>query len=156
MCTLAVFPGKTKTLIDLYCLSGSPFWCLLDIVPIKNEKGNVVLFLASHKDITKRKISGEISEQDVGMQIHFFQFTQKFVRAVFKSLCILGYSVYTGKWEIGGGKMRKMREERVGGRIPKEMETRRTGKSCATVYNILQQKKHKDAITTMKGVGTGS
>lgn len=54
-------------------LSGSPFWCLLDIVPIKNEKGNVVLFLASHKDITKRKISGEFSEQDVGMQIfsHF-------------------------------------------------------------------------------------
>ena len=61
----------TKWLI--YCafnlLSGSPFWCLLDIVPIKNEKGNVVLFLASHKDITKRKISGEFSEQDAGMQI---------------------------------------------------------------------------------------
>ena len=31
---------------------GRPFWCLLDIVPIKNEKGEVVLFLASHKDIT--------------------------------------------------------------------------------------------------------
>ncbi|PFX25552.1 Potassium voltage-gated channel subfamily H member 2 [Stylophora pistillata] len=44
---------------------GSPFWCLLDIVPIKNEKGNVVLFLASHKDITKRKISGEVPQQDV-------------------------------------------------------------------------------------------
>lgn len=38
-------------------------------MPIKNEKGNVVLFLASHKDVTKRKISGEFSEQDVGMQI---------------------------------------------------------------------------------------
>lgn len=50
-------------------LIGSPFWCLLDIVPIKNEKGNVVLFLASHKDITKRKISGEIPEQDVGMKV---------------------------------------------------------------------------------------
>lgn len=49
-------------------LSGSPFWCLLDIVPIKNEKGNVVLFLASHKDITKRKISGEVPQQDVGMK----------------------------------------------------------------------------------------
>ena len=32
-----------------------PFCCLLDIVPIKNEKGEVVLFLASHKDITKEK-----------------------------------------------------------------------------------------------------
>ena len=26
-----------------------------------------MLFLASHKDVTKRKISGEVSEQDVGM-----------------------------------------------------------------------------------------
>lgn len=34
---------------------GSPFNCLLDIVPIKNEKGDVVLFLASHKDITHTK-----------------------------------------------------------------------------------------------------
>ncbi|RXM36573.1 Potassium voltage-gated channel subfamily H member 8 [Acipenser ruthenus] len=31
------------------------FWCLLDIVPIKNEKSEVVLFLASHKDITDTK-----------------------------------------------------------------------------------------------------
>ena len=28
------------------------FWCLLDIVPIKNEKGEMVLFLFSFKDIT--------------------------------------------------------------------------------------------------------
>lgn len=33
--------------------SGTTFRCLLDIVPIKNEKGEVVLILASHKDITK-------------------------------------------------------------------------------------------------------
>lgn len=32
--------------------SGTSFWCLLDIVPIKNEKGEVVLFLFSFKDIT--------------------------------------------------------------------------------------------------------
>ena len=38
------------------CCSGSPFWCLLDIVPIKNEKHEVVLFLASHKDITRTKM----------------------------------------------------------------------------------------------------
>lgn len=31
------------------------FWCLLDIVPIKNEKGDVVLFLASFKDLTDTK-----------------------------------------------------------------------------------------------------
>jgi hypothetical protein len=32
-------------------LAGAPFTCLLDIVPIKNEKREVVLFLASHKEI---------------------------------------------------------------------------------------------------------
>ncbi|XP_054847427.1 potassium voltage-gated channel subfamily H member 8 [Eublepharis macularius] len=36
--------------------NGSSFWCLLDIVPIKNEKGDVVLFLASFKDITDTKV----------------------------------------------------------------------------------------------------
>ena len=36
-------------------LSAVLFWCLLDIVPIKNEKGDVVLFLASFKDITDTK-----------------------------------------------------------------------------------------------------
>lgn len=43
---------------------GSPFWCLLDIVPIKNEKREVVLFLASHKDITNTKMAEmSISEE---------------------------------------------------------------------------------------------
>lgn len=32
--------------------SGNSFTCLLDIVPIKNEKSQVVLFLVSHKDVT--------------------------------------------------------------------------------------------------------
>ena len=47
----------TRKIVNLLIsvLTGSPFWCLLDIVPIKNEKGEVVLFLASHKDITKEK-----------------------------------------------------------------------------------------------------
>ncbi|XP_063789127.1 potassium voltage-gated channel subfamily H member 8-like isoform X3 [Pseudophryne corroboree] len=44
-----------KTEIILYRKSGGSFWCLLDIVPIKNEKGEVVLFLASHKDISYSK-----------------------------------------------------------------------------------------------------
>jgi hypothetical protein len=39
------------------CVAGTPFWCLLDIVPIKNEKREVVLFLASHKDITHTKMA---------------------------------------------------------------------------------------------------
>ncbi|XP_030649815.1 potassium voltage-gated channel subfamily H member 4a [Chanos chanos] len=38
--------------VRYYRKNGSPFWCLLDIVPIKNEKGEVVLFLFSFKDIT--------------------------------------------------------------------------------------------------------
>uniref|UniRef100_A0A3Q2Q679 Voltage-gated delayed rectifier potassium channel KCNH4 n=1 Tax=Fundulus heteroclitus TaxID=8078 RepID=A0A3Q2Q679_FUNHE len=44
-----------KTEIVLYKKSGKAFWCLLDIVPIKNEKSEVVLFLVSHKDITENK-----------------------------------------------------------------------------------------------------
>ncbi|KAI8496616.1 Potassium voltage-gated channel sub H member 4 [Branchiostoma belcheri] len=46
-----------KTEVMFYKKNGTPFWCLLDIVPIKNEKGEVVLFLASHKDITRTKLS---------------------------------------------------------------------------------------------------
>ncbi|KAI5697870.1 hypothetical protein M8J75_016628 [Diaphorina citri] len=38
-------------------MKGTPFWCLLDIVPIKNEKREVVLYLASHKDVTNTKMA---------------------------------------------------------------------------------------------------
>nr|XP_019959429.1 PREDICTED: potassium voltage-gated channel subfamily H member 3-like [Paralichthys olivaceus] len=53
-----------KTEIVLYKKSGSKFWCLLDIVPIKNEKSEVVLFLVSHKDITENKDQ----DQDHGIE----------------------------------------------------------------------------------------
>ncbi|XP_077997562.1 voltage-gated delayed rectifier potassium channel KCNH8-like [Glandiceps talaboti] len=54
--TELIFQKKSKT----------PFWCLLDIVPIKNEKGEVVLFLASFKDITKSKVTSmEEDKSDV-------------------------------------------------------------------------------------------
>ncbi|XP_028816869.1 potassium voltage-gated channel subfamily H member 4-like isoform X3 [Denticeps clupeoides] len=38
--------------VQFYKKNGTAFWCLLDIVPIKNEKGEMVLFLFSFKDIT--------------------------------------------------------------------------------------------------------
>lgn len=44
--------------------AGSPFWCLLDIVPIKNEKREVVLFLASFKDITNTKMAAMNTNED--------------------------------------------------------------------------------------------
>ncbi|XP_045072184.1 potassium voltage-gated channel subfamily H member 8-like, partial [Coregonus clupeaformis] len=44
-----------KEEIMFYKKTASLFWCLLEIVPIKNEKGDVVLFLASFKDITDTK-----------------------------------------------------------------------------------------------------
>uniref|UniRef100_A0AAV2L7Z4 Voltage-gated delayed rectifier potassium channel KCNH4 n=1 Tax=Knipowitschia caucasica TaxID=637954 RepID=A0AAV2L7Z4_KNICA len=61
-----------KTEIILYKKSGCKFWCLLDIVPIKNEKSEVVLFLVSHKDITENINHGNESETDeeTGLQIH--------------------------------------------------------------------------------------
>ncbi|XP_039975754.1 potassium voltage-gated channel subfamily H member 4a [Xiphias gladius] len=39
--------------VCFYRKNGNPFWCLLDIVPIKNEKGEVVLFLLSFKDVSE-------------------------------------------------------------------------------------------------------
>ncbi|XP_071248466.1 voltage-gated delayed rectifier potassium channel KCNH4 [Salvelinus alpinus] len=41
-----------QTEVHFYKKNGTSFWCLLDIVPIKNEKGEMVLFLFSFKDIT--------------------------------------------------------------------------------------------------------
>uniref|UniRef100_A0A8C9SHS6 Voltage-gated delayed rectifier potassium channel KCNH4 n=1 Tax=Scleropages formosus TaxID=113540 RepID=A0A8C9SHS6_SCLFO len=39
--------------VQFYKKNANPFWCLLDIVPIKNEKGEVVLFLLSFKDVSE-------------------------------------------------------------------------------------------------------
>lgn len=39
--------------LHLSASTGSAFWCLLDMMPIKNEIGEVVLFLFSFKDITQ-------------------------------------------------------------------------------------------------------
>ncbi|RZF48288.1 hypothetical protein LSTR_LSTR014494 [Laodelphax striatellus] len=47
---------ELKLEVIFYKKDGTPFWCLLDIVPIKNEKREVVLFLASHKDISRSKM----------------------------------------------------------------------------------------------------
>ncbi|XP_019756627.2 potassium voltage-gated channel subfamily H member 8 isoform X2 [Dendroctonus ponderosae] len=49
--------NELKLEVIFYKKNGTPFWCLLDIVPIKNEKREVVLFLASHKDITNTKMA---------------------------------------------------------------------------------------------------
>ncbi|XP_071451245.1 voltage-gated delayed rectifier potassium channel KCNH8 [Hetaerina americana] len=49
--------AELKLEVIFYKKNGTPFWCLLDIVPIKNEKREVVLFLASHKDITHTKMA---------------------------------------------------------------------------------------------------
>ncbi|KAG8585833.1 hypothetical protein GDO81_005166 [Engystomops pustulosus] len=46
---------ELKAELLLYRKNGSQFLCLLDVVPIKNEKGEVVLFLVSYKDITDTK-----------------------------------------------------------------------------------------------------
>ncbi|XP_013182489.1 PREDICTED: potassium voltage-gated channel subfamily H member 8-like isoform X6 [Papilio xuthus] len=55
----AALESKHELKLELifYKKNGSPFWCLLDIVPIKNEKREVVLFLASFKDITNTKMA---------------------------------------------------------------------------------------------------
>ncbi|XP_077339481.1 voltage-gated inwardly rectifying potassium channel KCNH3 [Lithobates pipiens] len=57
---------ELKAELQLYKKSGSQFWCLLDVVPIKNEKGEVVLFLVSFKDITDAKTRMPESWKETG------------------------------------------------------------------------------------------
>ncbi|XP_063354380.1 potassium voltage-gated channel subfamily H member 8 [Pelmatolapia mariae] len=64
-----------KTELVFYKKEGTKFWCLLDIVPIKNEKGEVVLFLVSHKDITDKKKEqdpeqGPETDEETGLEVH--------------------------------------------------------------------------------------
>ncbi|KAJ0005431.1 hypothetical protein NQD34_015325 [Periophthalmus magnuspinnatus] len=64
-----------KTELVFYKKEGTQFWCLLDIVPIKNEKGEVVLFLVSHKDITDKKKEqnpeqGPETDEETGLEVH--------------------------------------------------------------------------------------
>ena len=49
--------------LNLY-IPGDCFKCLLDIVPIKNEKSQVVLILVSHKDISDDKSSDKTNKDD--------------------------------------------------------------------------------------------
>uniref|UniRef100_A0A8C2H1K9 Voltage-gated inwardly rectifying potassium channel KCNH3 n=1 Tax=Cyprinus carpio TaxID=7962 RepID=A0A8C2H1K9_CYPCA len=56
-----------QTEVRYYRKNGTAFWCLLDIVPIKNEKGEVVLFLLSFKNITDsygKSHPGSTTEED--------------------------------------------------------------------------------------------
>ncbi|XP_033728558.1 LOW QUALITY PROTEIN: potassium voltage-gated channel subfamily H member 8-like [Pecten maximus] len=56
---------EIKTEILLYRKGGLTFWCLLDIIPIKNEKSQIVLFLVSYKDISRdRSSSTDIPEKE--------------------------------------------------------------------------------------------
>ncbi|XP_029980828.1 potassium voltage-gated channel subfamily H member 8 [Sphaeramia orbicularis] len=64
-----------KTELVFYKKEGTKFWCLLDIVPIKNEKGEVVLFLVSHKDISDKKKDqtpeqGPDTDEETGLEVH--------------------------------------------------------------------------------------
>lgn len=59
LCMIMYFASLNST-------AGSVFWCLLDIVPIKNEKGDVVLFLASFKDVTDTKAKSILEEKKDG------------------------------------------------------------------------------------------
>ncbi|XP_045491141.1 potassium voltage-gated channel subfamily H member 8-like isoform X6 [Colias croceus] len=62
----AALDSKHELKLELifYKKIGTPFWCLLDIVPIKNEKREVVLFLASFKDITNTKMAAMNTNED--------------------------------------------------------------------------------------------
>lgn len=53
--------------------AGNRFWCLLDVVPIKNENGEVVLFLLSFKDLSESyRKKHPYSQEDGKKQPHTF------------------------------------------------------------------------------------
>uniref|UniRef100_A0A3Q3B3A2 Voltage-gated delayed rectifier potassium channel KCNH4 n=1 Tax=Kryptolebias marmoratus TaxID=37003 RepID=A0A3Q3B3A2_KRYMA len=84
--------------VHFYKKNGVAFWCFLDIVPIKNEKGEMVLFLFSFKDITdtygrghhsskreedkrcRRKSSSRFSEARKHGRTMLYQLTSHFSR----------------------------------------------------------------------------
>lgn len=58
---------------------GAAFWCLLDIVPIKNEKGEMVLFLFSFKDITDTHGRGHQNSKKEGRLHALFTKTSRYL-----------------------------------------------------------------------------
>lgn len=75
----------------IFSLSAVLFWCLLDIVPIKNEKGDVVLFLASFKDITDTKAKTIQEDKKEGERVYAcraFVVTVAGVKTIFINVCL--------------------------------------------------------------------
>lgn len=57
-------------------LAGDRFWCLLDVVPIKNENGEVVLFLLSFKDLSESyRRNPPHSQEDGEKLLHTFLYS---------------------------------------------------------------------------------
>ncbi|KAK2833172.1 hypothetical protein Q5P01_017061 [Channa striata] len=82
--------------VCFYRKNGNPFWCLLNVVPIKNEKGEVVLFLLSFKDVSESHgkshpyAQGDVMSETADQsrkcnQPHFFQ-AQESGRTILHSL----------------------------------------------------------------------
>ncbi|XP_067397444.1 potassium voltage-gated channel subfamily H member 4 [Emydura macquarii macquarii] len=67
-CIEKALDGKQEYQAEVcfYKKGGAAFWCLLDIVPIKNEKGEVVLFLVSFKDVTESRGKSHPSDRRDG------------------------------------------------------------------------------------------
>ncbi|CAB1328614.1 unnamed protein product, partial [Coregonus sp. 'balchen'] len=103
--------GEFKSELLFYKKGGTQFWCLLDIVPIKNEKGEVVLFLVSHKDITDNKKDqdpeqGPETDEETGLEVHKNMFGDKppipeyKVAAIQKSrFILLHYGTFKAGWD---------------------------------------------------------
>uniref|UniRef100_A0A674PLK5 Voltage-gated delayed rectifier potassium channel KCNH4 n=1 Tax=Takifugu rubripes TaxID=31033 RepID=A0A674PLK5_TAKRU len=90
--------------ICFYRKNGNRFWCLLDIVPIKNENGEVVFFLLSFKDLsdTYRKNHPYKSNHCSVFQSVFQKpsLPEYKVAAVRKSrFILLHYSIFKAAWD---------------------------------------------------------
>uniref|UniRef100_A0A665TSD7 Voltage-gated delayed rectifier potassium channel KCNH4 n=1 Tax=Echeneis naucrates TaxID=173247 RepID=A0A665TSD7_ECHNA len=95
--------------VRFYKKNGTAFWCLLDIVPIKNEKGEMVLFLFSFKDITDTHGKGHHNSKKEGRRkssSHFIQ-ARKRGRTMLYHLTSQFSGGRKGEVNLGGNAMEK-------------------------------------------------
>lgn len=146
-----VFKGKSRTLeFKIIGLKGRPLWLYTHVVPFRNEKGEIILALATTIDITERKKSEETlkkSEEKYRMLIENIQdgvfiiqdAKIKFLNEAFAKM--IGYT--TG--EVIGMDIQKLIAPEDLDIVMDRYQQRLAGKDVPKEYEFTML--HKDGVT---------